>query len=238
MKLKIIVIYVTLCLALLIPLGAAAQQATQAQESQEASEVKVYAPGAAAPQASVPQAAMNMVSEMNGQLAGELGDMINGLGVIITTPVNLNNLEQTSPLGRQLAEEMAYQLMRYGYRVQEIRKGSGLIFDPQQGEFLLTRDPEMLDATAAEAPVVVVGTYSITPRSVRVNMRFIHTPSNEVLAMSSATIPLNREVRAMTSDLAMERWGRIPSVSTRLSSEYGPAAAVENNPRSFLPTRN
>ena len=202
MKIKKIICLIVLSLALLFPFGAAAKEATPPPP----------------PRPSVPQAALSMASEMDWQLSQMLGDG-KQVSMIVITPVNLNNLEQTSPLGRQLAEEISYQFVRFGYHVQEIRKGSGLVFDPNQGEFLLTRNPDMLESTAASSAVIVVGTYTVTPRNVRVNMKLLHTPSQEVLAMSSATIPITREVRAMTSDLAMERWGRIPSVSSRLSSE-------------------
>ena len=202
MKIKKIICLVILSLAMLFPFGAAAKEDTPA----------------APPKPTVPTAALSMASEMDWQLAQLLGDG-KQVTLIVTTPVNLNNLQESSPLGRQIAEEVSYQFVRFGYQVQEIRKGAGLVFDPKQGEFLLTRDPDMLESTAASSAAILVGTYTITPRNVRINMKLLHTPTQEVLAMSTATIPLTREVRAMTSDLAMERWGRLPSVSSRLTSE-------------------
>ena len=57
-----------------------------------------------------------------------------------------------------------------------------------------------------------------TNRSVRVNIRLLHTPTNEVLAMSSGTIPLTSEVRSLLlSTTEMADMGHVPSIGTKLS---------------------
>ena len=203
MKIKILLSMLILALALLFPLGAAA-----------AKKEEPHIP-------TVPEVAMQMAVEMNRQLNGPVdeNDPEAGYGdisMVVTTPVNLNSLDETSPLGRQLAEEMAYQFTNLGYSVQELRKGSGLTITPE-GEFLLTRDTSKLASRKANSAAVLVGTYTLTPRSVRVNMKLLHTPSNEVLAMSSKTIPLSRELRMLASSMAMEKWGKTPSVGTRFN---------------------
>ena len=159
-----------------------------------------------------------LAAEMGAELDAQLGQITHKVTMIVTTPVNLRDLNESSGLGLQLSEEFAYYFVSSGYRVQEIRKGAGLLFDEVNGEMLLTRDPSFLANTDVDSAVVMVGTYVRTNRSVRVNIRLVHTPTNEVLAMSSGTIPLSSEVRSLlmtSTDLA--DMGHVPSIGTKLN---------------------
>lgn len=61
---------------------------------------------------------------------------------------------------------------------------------PERGEFLLTRDVGKLGSPRdVNTHAVLTGTYTVTERSVRFNMRLIHTPTREVLAAGSGTVP-------------------------------------------------
>ncbi len=165
----------------------------------------------------VPTAAAHLALELQEQLGRVPGQV----SIIVTTPANLRNLNESSGLGLQLAEELAYCFVAEGYRVQEIRKGASLFFDETNGELLLTRDPEYLANTSVESSAVMVGTYIATNRSVRVNLKLIHTPNNEVLAMSSVTIPLSPEVRSLLANpLDLATMGHVPSIGTKLNP-YG-----------------
>ncbi len=172
------------------------------------------AQAAPAPAKTVPQIATEMGIELNEQLSQVAGRV----SIIVTTPVNLRNLNESSGLGLQLGEELSHYFITCGYRVQEVRKGAGLFFDEENGEMLLTRNPEFLASTDVSSSVVMVGTYIRTNRSVRVNIKLLHTPTNEVLAMSSATIPLNSEVRSLLATPAeIDTMGHVPSIGTKLN---------------------
>ena len=165
----------------------------------------------------VPLAAAHMAMELQEQL----GRMPGQVSIIVTTPANLRNLNESSGLGLQLSEELAYCFVSEGYRVQEIRKGADLFFDETHGELLLTRNPEYLAANSVDSSAIMVGTYMATNRSVRINLKLIHTPTNEVLAMSSATIPLSAEVRSLLANpLDLAAMGHVPSIGTKLNP-YG-----------------
>ena len=66
-----------------------------------------------------------------------------------------------------------------------------------------------------DSSVVMVGTYIRTNRSVRVNIRLLHTPSNEVLAMGTATVPITDDLRPLVRE-PRPGDGLAPTVSTRL----------------------
>lgn len=133
-----------------------------------------------------------------------------------TVPVNLNNLEISCPLARQMTEEVSRWLVNAGYHFQELRKGKEIFFQKHQGEMLLTRDTKLLATRNMISQAILVGTYVVTPDQVRFNMRLLHTPSNEVLAMGTATVPITPDVRPLLANTGSGPVKIEPSVNTRL----------------------
>jgi hypothetical protein len=164
----------------------------------------------------IPIVADTLAAQLDAQLRQKLdldeGD-VEGYGVIVTTPVALGDLEETSSLARQMSEEVSRWLVTSGYKVQEIRKGRSVLFEPRGGEFVLSRRTHVLANENVRATIIVAGTYTQTMNRVRFNMRFIHAPTNEVLAMATQTLPLNAEIRLLTVG-SNEKRGVIPSVGT------------------------
>ncbi len=184
---------------------------------------------APAPQVSLASAAFKMGEMLDGQLVERLHLLegpAKGYSLIVTTPVDLNNLEASSPLARQMGEELSLWFVQSGYKVQEIRKGRTVLFDPGQGETLLTRRSTLLGNENIRSALIMVSTYSQTMKNIRFNVRLLHAATNEVLAMSSQTIPLNSEMRMLVAgngatgkgmQASQTRFtGILPSVGTRL----------------------
>ncbi len=150
--------------------------------------------------ATVPQAASAVGRELDRQVVARLGQVeapAQGVSLCITTPVDVNNLEHANPLARQMQEEIARWFVQAGYGVQEIRKGADLLFEPNEGELLLTRKKKLLGNTKVSSKAIVAGTYTVTPKNVRFNIRIVETKNREVLAMSTITVPLGREAAAL-----------------------------------------
>jgi hypothetical protein len=174
----------------------------------------------------LPDTAVGIAEELDTQLANRLDlpeTPVKGRSLIVTTPVNLNNLDRTSPLARQLAEEMTTWFVRSGYRVQEIRKGKNILFEPLSGETLLTRRVRLLDEGNVQSALILAGTYIVTTKNVRFSIRLIHAPTNEVLAMSSRTLPVSAEMYELMAEHSGGPGGSgralsalRPSVGTRL----------------------
>jgi len=147
--------------------------------------------------------AMAMVADLDRQLVPRLGmysaDNSRGLyWVVITTPANLGDLDRASPLARLFGQELASSFVGYGYNVQEIRKTSDIVFTRGQGEFALTRDSRALANRRATATLLVVGTYTVTPGGVRYNIEVVDARSNNIVAMSSRTVPMDANVAALS----------------------------------------
>ncbi|GHV53076.1 hypothetical protein FACS1894206_03050 [Deltaproteobacteria bacterium] len=148
----------------------------------------------------VPQAASAMARTIDRQIAERL--MISepparGLSLALTVPVDINDLDASNPLARQVAEELARWFVQAGYNVQEIRKGRMLLIEPENGEKLLTRRDAHLAGKNVESSAILTGTYTITSTNVRFNIRILQTATRDVLGMSTVSIPINGEVRSL-----------------------------------------
>ena len=136
------------------------------------------------------------------------------LSISCTVAVDLNDLENTSPVGRQISEEMARWFVQAGYKVREVRKGKDVYINAQRGEMVLTRDVRKLLNTNVTTEAVLAGTYVVTPEQVRFSMRLLHVPSNDILAMATATVPITNDLKPLLHD--MKETKVMPSIGTQL----------------------
>lgn len=167
----------------------------------------------------MPQAAASLGRQLNRQMAEHTGNVDmpgHGTSLIITTPVNISDLEESIPLSLQMQEELAAWFSQAGYSIKEIRKGGALLFRERDGELLLTRNLDLLGSTKAESAAIVVGTYIITPQNIRFNIRMMETASNDVLGAASVTVPLNAELRGLLGARARTPYFIEPSIVNRL----------------------
>ncbi|MBQ3060541.1 MAG: hypothetical protein IJD16_09580 [Desulfovibrio sp.] len=132
-----------------------------------------------------------------------------------TTPADINDLNRTSPLARQMTEEVSRWLMAAGYRYQELRTGKYIRFDRRSGELILTREVNRLTSRMGTAPVLLAGTYLVSGGQVRFTMSLIHAGSREVLAKATATVPFTDDIYGLLED-PMPGSGTTPSTYTRL----------------------
>ncbi len=149
------------------------------------------------------------------QLAARRKLIRSRITIMGTTPVNLNNLNLSNALARQMTEEVLRWLTNAGYQVKEIRKGKELRFQEEVGEMLLTRKKSDLQYQKVTSTAVLTGTYVISPEQVRFTMRLLHTPTNNVLGMGTATVPITPDVPPLLKEnVPMAKIK--PSVGTRL----------------------
>ncbi len=149
------------------------------------------------------------------QIAQRARQLRQSITIVATVPVNINNFDLTNALSRQISEEMARWFVDAGYRVHEIRKGTDIRIQERHGEVILTRNKEELLRTTASSVAILTGTYVVSPEQVRYSMRLVHSGGTEVIAMSTATVPITPDV----PPLLVENGDPVkvtPSVSTRL----------------------
>ena len=131
--------------------------------------------------------------------------------IVVTTFVNLDNMKETSSLGRLIAENLIHELQVRGWKVFDIRLAKDIVVKPQ-GEFSITRDIKNI-RNYYRVNSVITGTYAITSNSVIVNARIIDVKSGVVVSTGQIVLPIE-DVSSLLSD-------RSSSGSTiRIKGEY------------------
>lgn len=171
----------------------------------------------------VPQAASAMGRQIDRQIAERLmqGETpVQGVSLAVTVPVDVNDLDVSNPLARQMAEELSRWFVQAGYHVQEIRKGRMVLIERRNGEKLLTRRNDHLENQSVESAAILTGTYTMTNKNVRFNIRILQTATQDVLGMATVSVPITSELKTLLGDSATSQargiMGIGPSVGTML----------------------
>jgi TolB-like protein len=118
--------------------------------------------------------------------------------VLASTFVNLNRIDDTSPLGRLLTEGLVARLQVRGWNLYDIRLSKAVAITPE-GEFVLSRDPKRLEYQYATA-AALTGTYTVTASEVLVHARIIDVSTGVVVASGEVRIPIDEEVARLLTD--------------------------------------
>lgn len=115
---------------------------------------------------------------------------------IVATLVNIDQLEQSSTLGRLISEQVASRMTQLGYGVLELKVRNGIYMKRNEGELLLTREIKEV-ATTHNAQAVVVGTYAESSNLVYVNLKIVNPASSVVLAAYDYALPLDKQIQSL-----------------------------------------
>jgi len=102
---------------------------------------------------------------------------------------NLNNLAETSPMGRLIAENLMHELQVRGWRIFEPRLMRNFVINPS-GEFTLSRDAKNLRDQFGVTGVVT-GTIISSEEQLVINARVIDSQSGLVVSSGQIQIPSN-----------------------------------------------
>lgn len=116
--------------------------------------------------------------------------------VIVATIVNIDELTESSRLGRSVSETIASRLSQKGYQVIELKLRGNIFVQRNQGELLLSR--ELRDISLShKAQAVVVGTYSTAKNFVHLNLKVVSGDTQSILAATDFGLPLDANTLAM-----------------------------------------
>lgn len=118
--------------------------------------------------------------------------------VIVTTFVDLNDLEKTSVFGRVMAEKLLHHMNQEGFHVVEVRRAQDLFIKKEVGEMILTRNTSEL-AKATKAKSVLVGTYVATTNALIINGRLVDIKTPRILSTFSYEVPITDEIESLLS---------------------------------------
>lgn len=123
-----------------------------------------------------------------------------GSGIILTTFVNLDNLSETSALGRVIPHQMATRLIQGGHEVIDLRlRRETLLIKENQGEFALSRKIEDI-ARDRQACWILVGTYSVVYGHIYVNAKILQVADGMTMAAADYSLPYDRKALRSVTD--------------------------------------
>lgn len=119
--------------------------------------------------------------------------------ILVASFVDINNLQESSTLGRMLAEHVASRLSQRGYKVMDMRLRTESVFMQEgRGEFLLSRDLREV-SKSHNASAVVVGTYGEALYGIYVSVRIINPADSSIISSCDYGLALGRGASGMTS---------------------------------------
>ena len=101
--------------------------------------------------------------------------------IMVTTPVNNDNIEDSSSFGRSFQNNIVAGFVSRGFIVREINLRRELQVVVHKGDFMLTRDMKSL-AHKQHAQAVVVGTYTMANRVMYLSVRLVNPVDQGILA--------------------------------------------------------
>ena len=107
--------------------------------------------------------------------------------IIVATLVELDRLDQSSTLGRVVAEQVAARFTQRGFAVIELKLRGNVFVKQGQGELLLSREVKDL-SLSHNVQAVVVGSYAASASQLFLNLKVIRPSDNEVLAAHNAAL--------------------------------------------------
>ena len=116
--------------------------------------------------------------------------------ILVTTPVDNNDLSETSRFGRILQEHITSRFVQLGYTVKEIKLTSMLQINPKSGETILSRDLSLLTG-AQQAQAVFAGTISHTDNTMYISARIINPMNSNIIATDDYRLCMDENILRM-----------------------------------------
>lgn len=144
---------------------------------------------------------------------------------IPTSFVNLDAMDESSPLGRLIAEQLIYEFNQRGFPVKEFRIPQQITARKYEGEFYLTRE---ISAIAPKSPgsVVIAGTYYRDEDAVFVNARIIKPSNGQVIRTANMVMDTTPMISRLTTKNAYKSLKR-GTINITASSDGAPTISTD-----------
>jgi len=94
--------------------------------------------------------------------------------VLVLTPVDNDNINNSSSFGRTLQNSIMSGFVQNGIVVNETKLRENALVNPDQGEFMLSRDMPVLLKNSQPAQAVVVSTYTLSEDVLYLSARLVN----------------------------------------------------------------
>ncbi|MDM8568332.1 FlgO family outer membrane protein [Thiotrichales bacterium HSG1] len=117
--------------------------------------------------------------------------------ILVTSFVNIDNVQQSSTFGRIVGEQIGSRLAQSGYKVIEMKMRTSNVFVQERtGELLLSRELRKI-SLQHDAYAVVVGTYAVGKESVYVVAKLIRAKDSVILSSYDYNLPIGPDTKRM-----------------------------------------
>lgn len=141
------------------------------------------------------QFSYKIADNLAGQALPPLMPMAPNKPILMTTPVDNGNLQQTTTFSRILQEHISSRFVQLGYAVREIKLESQLHITPGSGETMLTRDQDKLQSEHL-AQAIFVGTVTRADRTLYISMRLIDPQNHNIISSDDYTLCVDGHIYA------------------------------------------
>jgi len=116
--------------------------------------------------------------------------------LIMTTIADIDDLDQSSALGRLIGEQLSVRFVEHGYTVIEPKMRHTVEATPLRGEFVMSRYLREL-GRLEDASAAVGGTYAVGEDTVYVTLKLLSFYNGQILASHAYTLPLGANTYAL-----------------------------------------
>jgi TolB-like protein len=117
--------------------------------------------------------------------------------ILVTSFVNIDNLQESSTFGRVVGEQIGSRIAQYGYKMIEMKMRTGSIFVQEQtGELILSRQLRQI-SFQHDAYAIVVGTYAVSKGSVYVTAKLVRAKDSVILSSYDYWLPVGPDTKQM-----------------------------------------
>ncbi|PXX43476.1 MULTISPECIES: FlgO family outer membrane protein [Aquitalea] len=116
--------------------------------------------------------------------------------LLVATLVNVNELTESSSLGRLFSEQIAARLAKRGLQIKELKLRDNLFIKQTEGELMLSREVTEV-SKSHKAQAVVVGTYAVSPSMVYINLKIVNPNGNLVISAHDYAMPIDANIRGL-----------------------------------------
>lgn len=117
--------------------------------------------------------------------------------ILVTSLVNIDQIQQSSRLGRMVSEQVGARLTSLGYNVTDVRlRQQGVLIQKEKGEIVLSRDVKDL-ASEHKARAILVGTYAEAIDEVYITLKLLEAATGRVMMAHNYALPLDKDNLAL-----------------------------------------
>ncbi len=119
--------------------------------------------------------------------------------LIVASFVNINDLTNSSALGRSIAQQFGTVFTRNHYKVIEVLLRKNIYIQQQNGEFLLSRELVSI-SQGHQAQAVLVGTYAVGKTRVYITAKVVDADTNIIISAYDYSIPIDKDTIALLNN--------------------------------------